>query len=153
MSNFVDKMDTLIQTIENRLNWHEYFMSIALLVSSRSPCNRLHVGSVFVKNNRIICVGYNGFIEKAPHTSRIRDNHEMGTVHAEQNGVADAASRGVSISDATVYITHYPCINCAKILAAAKISKIIYNKDYRNDDMVHDLLEESNISIQSLSSI
>ena len=69
MSDFVDKIQKLTLDIHNRLTWNEYFMSIALLVASRSPCNRLHVGSVFVLDNRIISVGYNGFIEHAPHTS------------------------------------------------------------------------------------
>ena len=150
MSDFVDKMHQLTLSMDNRLNWDDYFMSIALLVSSRSPCNRLHVGSVFVKDNRIICVGYNGFIENTPHKSRMRDNHEMGTVHSEQNGVADAASRGVSIKNATLYVTHYPCINCCKILAASKINNIIYLKDYRNDEMVSEIFNDCNILIRKL---
>ena len=150
MSDFVDKMYQLTTGMNNRLNWNDYFMSIALLVSSRSPCDRLHVGSVFVNDNRIICVGYNGFIENAPHNSIIRDNHEICTVHSEQNAVADAASRGDSIKNATVYITHYPCINCCKILAASKINKIIYLKDYKNDPIVNKILKDCKISITKL---
>ena len=151
MSNFTREIDRLSHQLSERLKWDEYFVSIALLVASRSPCHRLHVGSVIVKDNRILCVGYNGFIENAPHTSRIRDNHEMGTVHAEQNAIADAAARGVSISGAKVYITHYPCIHCAKILAASKISHIIYYKDYRNDDLVPCILKDANICISQFS--
>jgi dCMP deaminase len=150
MSDFVDKMYNLTTDMNNRLHWNDYFMSIALLVSSRSPCSRLHVGSVFVKDNRIICVGYNGFIEHTPHISRIRDNHEISTVHSEQNAVADAASRGVSIKHAAVYITHYPCINCCKILAASKINRIIYLKDYNNDPMVAEILHDCKITITKL---
>ena len=62
-------------TKDNHLDWDEYFMSIALLASCRSPCERLHVGSVIVKDNRLISMGYNGFICGAPHISRIRGCH------------------------------------------------------------------------------
>ena len=99
------------------LSWDEYFISTALLLSCRSSCKRLHVGSVIVKNNRIISGGYNGFLPGAPHTSIIVDNHEIATVHSEQNAIADCANRGVSVKDATIYITHFPCVNCAKIIA------------------------------------
>ena len=55
------KLTNQKETFNNdRLNWDEYFMSIALLASCRSPCERLHVGSVVVKDNRLISMGYNG---------------------------------------------------------------------------------------------
>ena len=109
---------------ENRLSWDDYFMSIAFLISSRSTCDRLHVGCVLVKDTRIISVGYNGFLPKLPHKSCVRDGHEQATVHSEQNAITDCAKRGVPTDNATAYITHYPCINCCKILCAAGIKKI-----------------------------
>ena len=132
----LDELKKLINEQEDRLTWDNYFMSVAFLISSRSPCERLHVGCVLVKDNRIISAGYNGFLPGAPHTSFIRDNHEQATVHAEQNAISDCASRGVSVKDAIAYITHYPCINCAKILVASGIKEIKYNEDYKNDDLV-----------------
>ena len=68
---------TKTNNFDVRLNWDEYFMSIAILASQRSPCKRLQVGSVIVKNNRLISMGYNGFISGAPHISRIKDEHEQ----------------------------------------------------------------------------
>ena len=59
----------LTQSWETRLSWDDYFMSFAFLISSRSTCNRLHVGCVLVKDTRIISVGYNGFLPKLPHKS------------------------------------------------------------------------------------
>ena len=145
MSNFLKTIESIHP--ENRVEWKEYFMGIALLSRARSPCERLQVGCVIVKNNRIVSVGYNGFLPGAPHISRVVNNHEQGTVHAEQNAVADAASRGASIEDATAYITHYPCINCFKILAASKIKEIYYHSIYKIDPLVKILADEVGIKI------
>ena len=137
----------LTQSWDTRLSWDDYFMSIAFLISSRSTCNRLHVGCVLVKNTRIISVGYNGFLPKLPHKSCIRDGHEQATVHSEQNAITDCAKRGVSTENATAYITHYPCINCCKILCASGIKKIYYHFDYKNDPFVGELLSLAGIEI------
>ena len=136
---------------EKRLDWDEYFSSIALLASRRSSCSRLHVGCIIVKNNRIVTTGYNGFLRGAPHISRVRDNHEQATVHAEQNAICDAAFRGVNISDSIAYITHYPCIVCFKLLVSSGIKTIKYLKDYKNDSLVAELAIESDIIITKLN--
>jgi dCMP deaminase len=146
-----EQIARLIQETGERPSWDDYFMSTALLISSRSACERLHVGCIIVSGgnheNRIIAAGYNGFLPGASHTSRVRDGHEQATVHAEQNAIADAARRGVPLDGATAYVTHFPCINCAKILAAAGIRAIKYHFDYKNDPIVTDLLTESGIPI------
>jgi dCMP deaminase len=143
-------MNKLIQDIininnDNRINWDDYFISTALLISCRSPCHRLHVGCILVYNNRIISAGYNGFLPGALHQSIImtegNHTHEQATVHAECNAIADCANRGVSTVGATAYITHYPCINCFKILVAAGIREIKYLHDYKNDVNVEKLIK------------
>jgi dCMP deaminase len=148
--SLINKLNQLINNCEYRLSWDEYFMSTALLVSSRSPCERLHVGCVLVKDNRIIASGYNGFLPGAPHKSIVINNHEQATVHAEQNAITDCSKRGVETNGATAYITHYPCINCAKILAAAGIKKIFYMNDYKNDENVLRILKNVNIEITNI---
>jgi dCMP deaminase len=135
----------------DRLNWDDYFMCIALIASERSPCERLHVGSVIVKNNRIISMGYNGFIAGAPHISRVEDGHEQSTIHSEINAITDCSKRGVSLDGSTIYITHYPCINCFKTIAACGIKKIIYLNDYNNNPMVPILADDSKLIIQKLN--
>jgi len=132
----------------NRLNWDEYFMSIALLASCRSPCERLHVGSVIVKNNRIISMGYNGYIPGAPHISRIQDNHEQSIIHSEINAITDCAKRGTSLEGAKIYITHYPCPNCFRSIAACGIKEIYYHDNYNNNPIVQELATDSGILIQ-----
>ena len=153
-SIMLDQLEELTQSWEERPSWDEYFMATALLMASRSGCERLKVGCVIVsggeQNNRIVAAGDNGFLPGAPHTSRVRDGHEQATVHAEQNAVSDAARRGVSLQGATIYITHFPCINCAKIVAAAGIACIKYHRNYRNDDLVKDLLGGAGVKLVQL---
>jgi len=131
----------------NRSTWDEYFKKIVLVTKERSPCLRLQVGCILVKDNRIISQGYNGFLPNAPHISIIRDDHEMATVHAEQNAIADCAKRGVNCNESIAYITHYPCINCAKLLLASGIKVIKYIDDYKNDELVKHFCEQLNIII------
>ena len=131
----------------DRPSWEEYFKQIVTYTSTRSSCNRLQVGCLLVKDNRIISQGYNGFLPGLPHESIIRDNHEQATVHAEQNAISDCAKRGVSCLGCIAYITHYPCINCFKIMAASGIKEIRYINDYRNDDVVKKLSELAEINI------
>ena len=148
-TNKVELLENLLATspFDTRMTWNEYFMAIALLVSHRSPSPRLKVGSVIVSNNHIISCGYNGFPAGAPHISIVRDNHEQNTIHAEQNAISDAARRGVSIENSTIYITHYPCINCAKFIISSGIKKIYYHNEYKDDDLVKELFKVSNTEI------
>jgi dCMP deaminase len=136
---------------KSRVEWDEYFMSIALLASCRSPCERLHVGSVIVKNNRIISMGYNGFIPGAPHTSRVQDNHEQSIIHSEINAITDCAKRGTSLDGAKIYVTHYPCPHCFRSIAASNIKEIIYLNDYNNSPIVEELAGDSGIKITKLN--
>lgn len=135
-----------------RLTWDEYFMSIALLASQRSPCHRLKVGSVIIKNNRIISMGYNGFIPGAPHISRVIDNHEQSIIHSEINAITDCARRGVSLEGATIYVTHYTCIHCFRAIAGCGIKEIVYLDTYRIDPLVDELAKDANIQIRHLES-
>lgn len=151
-SELLHRVAALVEEREDRPSWDEYFMSAALLFSLRSACERLHVGCVLVsggkQNNRIVAAGYNGFLPGAKHTSHVRDGHEMATVHAEQNAIADAARRGISLQDATAYISHFPCVNCAKMLASSGVIAIKYHWDYKNDPLVNELLHEVGIHLQ-----
>jgi dCMP deaminase len=149
----LSKLISLTKESEERLIWDDYFMSIALLASQRSPCERLHVGSVIVKNNRIISMGYNGFISGAPHISRVENGHEQSTIHSEINAITDCAKRGVSLENSSIYITHYPCINCFKCIAASGIKNIIYLENYNNNPIVDILAYDSNIKITKLVQI
>jgi dCMP deaminase len=136
--------------MEIRPDWNTYFKEIVQVTSKRSPCERLKVGCLIVKDNRIISQGYNGFLPGCPHTSIVRDDHEQATLHAEQNALCDCAKRGVSCNDATAYITHYPCLICTRLLIASGICEIKYIEDYRNDDLVEYFIKQKNILLSKL---
>jgi len=130
-----------------RPSWDDYFKKIVIATKERSPCKRLQVGCLLVKDNRIVSQGYNGFLPGCPHTSIVRNNHEQATLHAEQNALADCAKRGVSCCGATAYVTHYPCIICCRLLLASEIAKIKYIDDYKNDDLVSYFAQQCNVQI------
>ena len=150
----VDQIAAAAEKFSHRPSWDEYFMATAVLISSRSNCERLHVGCVIVtggaRKNRLVAAGYNGNLPGTPHVTRVRDGHEQGTVHAEQNAVADAARRGSAVEGCVAYVTHFPCINCAKIMAAAGIAEVRYRLDYQNDPLVAPLLAEAGVAILQL---
>jgi len=152
--HLVDLVGQAAEAFGQRPTWDEYFMATAKLISSRSNCERLHVGCVIVtagdRKNRLVAAGYNGFLPGTPHVSRVRDNHEQATVHAEQNAIADAARRGSSVDGCTVYVTHFPCINCAKIMAASGIAQIVYHEDYVNDPLVPAILADAGVKLSKL---
>lgn len=133
-----------------RPDWDSYFKQICLVTRSRSPCHRLQVGCLLVKDNRIISQGYNGFLPGCPHQSVVRNNHEQATVHAEQNAICDCAKRGVSCEGAIAYITHYPCIICCRLLLASGIKKIKYIEDYKNDELVGVFCSQLDVEVEKI---
>ena len=143
-----NQMNNKIMNI--RPSWDEYFKQITYLVSTRSSCEKLNVGCLFVKDNRIIAQGYNGYIAGCEHKMVIRDNHNIGTIHAEQNAITDCAKRGVSSDKCIAYISHYPCFNCMKLMVSCGICEIKYIDDYKNDPLVNDLANEAKIQIKKL---
>jgi len=140
----------MAQEARSRLTFDEMFKNILLATAHRSPCHRLQVGCVIVKDKRIISQGYNGFLPGAAHKSVVRNNHEQATVHAEQNAICDCAKRGVSCEGATAYITHYPCIICTRLLLASGIKEIKYLEDYKNDELVKVFTDELNVKVKRL---
>lgn len=135
---------------EHRPTWDQYFKEIVQVTAKRSPCERLHVGCLFVYDNRIVSQGYNGYLPGCTHTSIVRDGHEQATVHAEQNAIADCAKRGVSCAGCTAYITHYPCVICCRMLLASGISQIKYIHDYKNDELVAHFTNEMGVSVEKI---
>ncbi|MEA4978205.1 MAG: cytidine/deoxycytidylate deaminase family protein [Methanomassiliicoccaceae archaeon] len=137
----------------------EYFMSMAKLVATRSTCIRRQVGAVVVKEKRVLSTGYNGAPKGSRHCEElgcIREildvpsgtRHELCRgVHAEQNAVVQAAYFGVSVKDASIYTTTYPCSMCAKIIINAGITEIVYGEGYP-DNLSKDLLEESGLIVR-----
>jgi len=123
-----------------RKDWHEYFMDIAEMVSTRSTCDRKNIGAVIVKQRTILSTGYNGSIRGRPHCSEIgcdmENGHCVATIHAEANAIIQAAKNGVAINDAEIYTTASPCWNCFKLIANSGIKKIYYGEFYRDERII-----------------
>ncbi len=146
-------------TPDNRPDWDEYFMSITKLVSSRSTCIRRAVGSIIVKNKRILSTGYNGVPSGLPHCAetgclRAERNVPSGQnaelcrgLHAEQNAIIQAAFHGASINGGTLYCTNQPCSICIKMIINAGIVEVVYQDGYP-DPLAEELVKESHIGVR-----
>ena len=137
----------------------EYFLKIATVVAERSTCRRHHVGAVAVRDKHILSTGYNGApsgLKDCLELGCLRDEMhiETGTrheicrgIHAEQNVIIQAALHGVDLTGATVYVTHPPCILCAKMLVNAKVKRFVTFGSYA-DDSFKDLFKEAGIEFE-----
>jgi len=151
--------------VEKRLGWHEYFMSVAHLISRRATCTRAHIGAVIVRDHSILSTGYNGAPAGLPHCNETncriyRCTHPDGTVeencvntiHAEINAIAQAAKHGVSIREADIYITASPCIHCLKVLINVGIKTIYYDRPYKIEH-IDELLRLSGIRLVQVNMV
>ncbi|QSX09315.1 cytidine/deoxycytidylate deaminase family protein [Alkalibacter rhizosphaerae] len=141
-----------------RPSWDEYFLEILQVVKKRSTCLRRQVAAIIVQDKRIIATGYNGAPKGVAHCGEVGclreqmgipsgERHELCRgIHAEQNAIIQSAVHGVAIKDATIYITHSPCILCAKMLINAGIKRIVYSGDYP-DELSLSLLNEAKILV------
>ena len=144
----------------DRPGWDEYFIEMAKLTQKRSTCMRRQVGAVIVKDNRVMATGYNGAPAGITHCEDrggcLRqklnvpsgERHELcRALHAEQNAIIQAATLGQSIEGATIYITHQPCIICAKMIINAGISRIVIRRGYP-DEMSRGMLREAGLKVE-----
>ncbi len=131
--------------------WDDYFMKIADDVAVRSTCDRAAVGAVLVKDKHIISTGYNGSPAGLEHCDDVGhlmiEGHCVRTVHAEVNAIIQAAVFGLATRDAVCYVTHFPCLNCTKMLINAKISKLIYRNAYRIDPIALEFLKTAGVEL------
>ena len=150
---------------DTRISWDEYFMEMAKLAARRSTCLRRQVGAVIVQDKHVIATGYNGAPKGIPHCAELGgcyreqnnipsgERHELcRALHAEQNAIIQAATYAQGIDGATIYITHQPCVICAKMIINAGIERIVVDDGYP-DDMAVDILEEAGLRIVKLGDI
>ena len=138
-----------------RIPWDQYFMGQSVLLSLRSTCTRLTVGATIVRDKRIIAGGYNGSVSGGTHCidegCYVVDNHCVRTIHAEMNAILQCAKFGVPTEGAEIYVTHFPCLQCTKMILQAGIKKIYYLKDYRNDEYALNLIEQVGATVEKVT--
>jgi dCMP deaminase len=138
--------------------WINAFMDTAERFAQLSSAKRLQVGAVVVKDERITSIGYNGTpagwdnnCEELVH--RIAEEPILKTkpevIHAEANAISKLAKSSESGAGSTIFITHAPCVECAKLIYGAGIKHVYYRNSYRNDDGL-DFLSKCNIETEKV---
>jgi dCMP deaminase len=142
-----------------RPTWDEYFMDIARQVATRSTCLRRQVGAIIVRDKRILCTGYNGPPRGIAHCDAVGCLREQLGIpsgqrqeicrglHAEQNAIIQAALHGVSVEGGAIYITHQPCITCAKMIINAGIVRAVCANSYP-DELSRTMLAEARVALE-----
>ena len=135
-------------------------MDVAERFAQLSSARRLHVGAIVVKDDRIISIGYNGMpsgwdnnCEYEHYNLGNPDDFELKTrpevLHAETNAIAKLAKSNESGMGATMFITHAPCLDCAKLIYQSGISSVLYRDAYRDTGGVT-FLERSGIEVKQI---
>ncbi len=133
-------------------------MKVAETFAELSSARRLHVGAIVVKDDRIISIGYNGMPSGWDNNCEDELHQPMGQVnlvtkpevlHAETNAIAKLAKSTESGMGATMFVTHAPCLDCAKLIYQSGISSVLYRNIYRSDHGVA-FLEKAGVKIEKI---
>jgi len=134
-------------------------MAWAERTAELSHARRLQVGAVVVKDDTVISYGYNGmpagwdnncefeFVHPQTKISELVTNKEV--LHAETNAIAKLAKSNESGLGATMFITHTPCLDCAKLIYQSGISHVLYRDAYRDTSGIT-FLEKSGITVEQM---
>ena len=137
------------------------YMSTAEIFAELSHARRLHVGAIVVKDDRIISIGYNGMPAGWDNNCEYEVETEAGddveivlktrpeVLHAESNAISKLAKSSESGLGATIFITHAPCLDCAKLIYQSGINSVFYRHSYRSDDGIK-FLKQSRVTVEQL---
>ena len=144
--------------------WDEYFSKMVDAVATRATCDRGRAGCVIVKNKQILVTGYVGSPKGLPHCDDVghlmkKTIHEGGkvtqhcvrTVHAEQNAIAQAARRGISLEGSTLYVRMTPCRTCTMLIINTGIERVVCQKKYHSGEESEAMFKESGLKLEFLS--
>lgn len=136
------------------------YMKTAEVFAELSSARRLHVGAIVVKDDRIISIGYNGMPsgwdnnceDEIPDITGdnefvLRTKPEV--LHAETNAIAKLAKSTESGDDATLFVTHAPCLDCAKLVYQTGINSVYYRNSYRNQEGLN-FLEKAGVKVNKV---
>jgi dCMP deaminase len=135
-------------------------MDIAQRTADLSHARRLHVGAIVVKDDRIISIGYNGMPAgwdnncedeiRYPDAEGVTLKTKPEVLHAETNSIAKLAKSNESGLGATMFITHAPCLDCAKLIYQSGIGSVLYRDAYRDNSGVT-FLEKSGVTVEQIN--
>jgi dCMP deaminase len=137
----------------------EAYMKTAEVFAECSTARRLHVGAIIVKDERIISIGYNGTPSgwdnncedelKWPNGEIKFLTTKSEVLHAETNAIAKLAKFDGSGSESVLFVTHAPCLDCAKLVFQAGISSVYYRNSYRDDAGV-EFLNKAGVKVEQI---
>jgi dCMP deaminase len=135
------------------------YMDVAKRFAKLSSARRLQVGAIIVKNDRIVSIGYNGMPSgwdnnceeemKWPNGYIANLKTKPEVIHAEANAIAKLAKSTESGDGAVMFLTHAPCIDCAKQIYTTGISKVYFGEQYRSTDGI-DFLHKCKIEVEQI---
>lgn len=131
--------------------WENAYMDMAERFAQLSSATRLKVGSIIVKDNRIISIGYNGM--PAGWSNKCEDENNVTkpeVIHAEANAIIKLARDGERGLGSDLFCTHAPCLQCAKMIAGAGISRVYFKETYRDTSGI-DFLIKSGVVVVKMS--
>ena len=130
----------------------EAYMDVAERFAELSSATRLQVGAIVVKDDRIVSIGYNGMPTGWDNCCEDENNKSKPEVlHAESNAIAKLAKSSESGEGATIFVTHAPCIDCAKLIYQSGITTVYYKNTYRSTQGL-EFVEKSHIKVINYSS-
>jgi dCMP deaminase len=138
-----------------KLKYKTAYMKTAEIFAELSHAQRLHVGAIIVKDNRVISIGYNGMpsgwdneCEYTQEDGTLKSKPEV--LHAETNAIAKLARSTESGLDADLFVTHSPCLDCAKLIYQSGIKRVYYANAYRDNSGIA-FLESSGIEVEQVT--
>jgi dCMP deaminase len=163
-------MYTKLTTNPNRIDLDEAYLQMAEVWAHRSKANRLQVGALIVKDKQIISDGYNGMPSGAaddvceyytmpegydgqdgiggPPSKVLRTKPDV--LHAESNALLKITENGgIGAQGGTLYVTDSPCPECAKLIVQAKITRVVYRREYRIKDGI-ELLRKYGVKVDHI---
>lgn len=141
-----------------RQKFRDVFMKTAETFAELSSARRLHVGAVVVKDDRIISIGYNGMPTGWDNNCEIEIHQPVGRVdlvtkpevlHAETNAIAKLARSTESGMGASLFVTHAPCLDCAKLVYQSGINSVYYRNSYRDTSGV-EFLTKAGVTVEQI---
>jgi dCMP deaminase len=112
------------------MKWQLYYAEIANMTANLSTANKLKVGCVITKDNRILSIGYNGTPSGWSNECEEDGKTKPEVLHAEANALMKLCRSTESSDGAALYVTHFPCIECAKLIYQSGIKEVYYINDY-----------------------
>lgn len=131
--------------------WRKAYMDVAERFAQLSSAKKLQVGAVLVKGDSIVAIGYNGTPSEWSNVCEDKNGQTVPEViHAEANCIAKLARSCVSGTGTTMFVTHAPCIHCAKIIYGAGVERVYYKNVYKNEDGIK-FLKKCGIAVVQLT--